>query len=329
MQFSNKHVELILFNNYIRYVGTLCLHRAKRKTAKRFNSKGWASCAYCSCMITALKLFQLCCLLHSHSNGGCACLRMAPFSFLIDDYWVQSDGSSLLANTQEETTAKTAFVSDCSLNLRLTSRWQTQTLHGGVLQCPLPSFLCSIPETLWNLQSQHRSLKKGKILLFSPPKCLQSLAACESDLTLNGNSVVSFLSRHYLAAEWRDHFPLDNFRHERPVSAFPFPPFAFSAWSSLGQLIGCTWPKWTVCYPYANRREEIAECSIIRQVLKAISLACFARAAWRQPGGRGNNEAQSEPGIKPGRSSCLTENWYLQWAGHDALRDLLHCPMGD
>lgn len=90
---------------------------------------------------------------------------MAPFSFLIDDYWVQSDGSRLLANTQEETAAKTAFLSGCSLNFRLTSCWQTQTLHGWVLQCPSPSFLCSVSETLWNLQSQHRNLKKGNILL--------------------------------------------------------------------------------------------------------------------------------------------------------------------
>ncbi len=84
-----------------------------------------------------------------------ACVWMAPFSFLIDDYWMQSDGSSLLANTREETTAKTTFLSDWSLNFRLMSCWQTQTLHGSVLQCPLPSFLCSIPESLWNLQSQH------------------------------------------------------------------------------------------------------------------------------------------------------------------------------
>lgn len=99
--------------------------------------------------------FQQHCLLNSHPNSGCACVWMAPFSFLIDDYWVLSDGSSLLANTREETTAKTAYLSDCSLNFRLMSCWQTQTLHGGVLQCPLPSFLYSIPETLWNLQSQH------------------------------------------------------------------------------------------------------------------------------------------------------------------------------
>lgn len=48
---------------------------------------------------------------------------------------------------------------------------------------------------------------------------------------------------------------------------------------------------WTVCYPHAKGAEEIAESSVIRQVLKAISLARFARVAWRQPGGKGNNEA--------------------------------------
>lgn len=55
-------------------------------------------------------------------------------------------------------------------------------------------------------------------------KCVQSLVLCDSNLTLNGNSVVSFHSWHYLAAEWRDRFPLDNFRHERPVSALSFAP---------------------------------------------------------------------------------------------------------
>lgn len=44
---------------------------------------------------------------------------MAPFSFLIDDHWVQSDGNSVLENTQEETTAKTDFLSNCSLNFKL------------------------------------------------------------------------------------------------------------------------------------------------------------------------------------------------------------------
>lgn len=53
--------------------------------------------------------FQHCCLLNSHPNGGWACAWMAPFSFLIDGYWVQSGGSSLLTNTQEETAAKTVF----------------------------------------------------------------------------------------------------------------------------------------------------------------------------------------------------------------------------
>lgn len=143
------------------------------------------------------------CLLKSYPNNSCARVWMAPFSFLIDDYWVQSDGSSLLANTWEEATAKTAFLSDCSLNFRPMSCWQTETLRSDVLQCPLPSFLYSIPETLWNLQSQHYSLKKGNILLFFPHKCVQSLALCDSDLTLNGNSVVSFLSCHHLAAEQR------------------------------------------------------------------------------------------------------------------------------
>lgn len=60
-----------------------------------------------------------CCLLNSHAHSGRACVWMAPFSFLIDDYWVLSDGSSLLANTLEETAAKTAYLSDYSLNFKL------------------------------------------------------------------------------------------------------------------------------------------------------------------------------------------------------------------
>lgn len=85
-----------------------------------------------------------------------------------------------------------------------------------------------------------------------------------------------------------DHFPLDNFKHERPISALSF---RSTVWPSLGQLIGCTWPKWIVCYPHAKGAEEIAESPVMRQVLKEISVACFARVAWRQPRGKVNNEA--------------------------------------
>lgn len=42
--------------------------------------------------------------------------------------------------------------------------------------------------------------------------------------------------------------------------------------------------------------EEIAEVSVLRRVLKAISEACFARVAWRQPGGGGNTRAYVDGG---------------------------------
>lgn len=92
---------------------------------------------------------------------------IAPFRFLIDAYWVQSGAGCLLANTWKEARAKTAFLSDRTLNFKPMSHWWTQTLHGSVLQCAMPSFLFSIPETLWNLQSQHYTLRKGTIPLFS------------------------------------------------------------------------------------------------------------------------------------------------------------------
>lgn len=39
------------------------------------------------------------------------------------------------------------------------------------------------------------------LFFFLPQKCVQFLALCDSDLSLNENSVVSFLSHHHLAAE--------------------------------------------------------------------------------------------------------------------------------
>lgn len=43
--------------------------------------------------------------------------------------------------------------------------------------------------------------------------------------------------------------------------------------------------------------EEIAEFSVLRQVPKAISEACFARVSWRQLGGTGNSGAYNDGGL--------------------------------
>lgn len=88
-----------------------------------------------------------------------------------------------------------------------------------------------------------------------------------------------------------DHFPLDNSRHERPISALYSPPLLAQPGLHLANLLVAHGQSGLCVYPHAKGAEEIAESLVIRQVLKAISLACFARVAWRQPGGKGNNEA--------------------------------------
>lgn len=128
---------------------------------------------------------------------------MAPFSFLIDDYWAQSDGSSLLANTREETTAKTAFSIRLLFELQayeLLTNSDSAWRHTAV---PLAFLPLLNPRDLVESTKSTLRLRKGNIPLFCPHKCVQSLAHCDSDLTLNGNSVVSFLSCHHLAAEQR------------------------------------------------------------------------------------------------------------------------------
>lgn len=116
-----------------------------------------------------------------------------------------------------------------------------------------------------------------------------------------------------------EHFLLNNFRHQRPPVHLPplspapsHSPFCLSGLAFIRPTYWLHMAK-VDCLLSSRKRcnEEIAASSVIRQVLKVISSACFARVAWRQSGGRGNNEAKHELALRPASSSRLTENWYL------------------
>lgn len=94
-----------------------------------------------------------------------------------------------------------------------------------------PSKVCAVPGALWfRLKSKW---KQCCFFSFTPPP--SSRTACQNIFS-------------WIISDTRG----PRFTCLPCLPPRPTPLFAWVAWPSLGQLIGCTWLKWTVCYPHAK-----------------------------------------------------------------------------
>lgn len=152
-------------------------------------------------MTVVLQSFQQHCLIESCPNNSCVCVRMAPFRVLIEDYWARSDGSSLLANTWEEVAANTTFSVRLLFQLEAREPLTHSYCAWWCTSVPLAFLPPLNPRDLAESTKSTLQSKEGKYpAAFASQMCAIS---GDSDLSLNGNSVVSFLSCNHQAVEQR------------------------------------------------------------------------------------------------------------------------------